>query len=88
MAGQSVDLTRIEERLFASLYASANQVVTLEVLRQLVWPNQVVMPNTVHKHVSSLRGKLLDAGWTIENVRGSGYRLREQAGRAGNGAIS
>jgi DNA-binding response OmpR family regulator len=78
VAGRAVELTRIEERLFACLHGSALAVVSLECLRSSGWPDQGVLPNTVHKHVSSLRTKLAGTGWVVENLRGLGYRLRPE----------
>jgi DNA-binding response OmpR family regulator len=70
-----VSLTRIEERLFARLWAAKGAAVPPEELVVSAWLGRKVAPATLQVHVSQLRRKLNKLGLAIERVGQRGYRL-------------
>jgi phosphate regulon transcriptional regulator PhoB len=86
MHGRSVELTRKEFELLATLVATPGRVFGREELLDLVWGREgFVEPRTVDVHLARLRAKFTAARLpapAVETVRGVGYRLREPAGTA------
>ena len=80
-AGKSIDLTRVEFDLLATLLESPGRVYTRAQLIDRVWGDgYAISDRTVDSHIKSLRRKLSDAGadaGLVETVRGVGYRIRE-----------
>jgi DNA-binding response OmpR family regulator len=78
-AGRSLELTRVEFDLLATLWESRGQVYTRAELIDRVWGSGFVMTDrTIDSHIKSLRRKLEGAGASaavIQTVRGVGYRL-------------
>jgi DNA-binding response OmpR family regulator len=68
------ELTRIEYRLLKTLADSTGGLVTSRTILERIW-GRGADPKLLYEHISTLRSKLLTAGWTIANVRGAGYRL-------------
>lgn len=68
-----------EFRLLRVLLERAGRVVTRENLLELVWGTSRMDSNTLAVHVRRLRQRLGDTAetpWSIESVRGVGYRFR------------
>lgn len=73
-----VDLTALEFRLLATLYARRRRVLSRPTLLSDVWGIEAdITTRTVDTHVKRLREKLGAAGAYIETVRGVGYRFVE-----------
>ncbi|AKU98678.1 Phosphate regulon transcriptional regulatory protein PhoB (SphR) [Labilithrix luteola] len=79
--GKFLALTVREFDLLAYLARRAGQVATKIELIENVWDADEIVPNVVEVHVSRLRDKLGDHAWTIETLRGAGYRLRAERDR-------
>lgn len=81
--GVTLNLSKTEFDLLATLNASPGRVFEREHLLDRVWGDTSVTERSVDAFVKSLRRKLVDAGLpaeTIETVRGVGYRLAERTG--------
>lgn len=70
-----ISLTRIEERLFARLWAAMGAAVPPEELISSAWLGRKVGLATLQVHVSQLRRKLNKLGLAIERAGQRGYRL-------------
>ncbi|MCU0693114.1 MAG: winged helix-turn-helix domain-containing protein [Polyangiaceae bacterium] len=79
VAGQVLDLTRVEFDLLASLVQDPGRVYTRGQLIDRVWGDGfAITDRTVDSHVKGLRRKVSEAGGApnlIETVRGVGYRV-------------
>jgi len=76
--GKRVNLTALEFKLLRTLMQRRGRVQTRDRLLNDVWGYEsLIDTRTVDTHVRRLRGKLGKAAEAIENVRGFGYRLRE-----------
>lgn len=71
--GRTLELTPKEFELLKAFVTHAERLLPKETLMQLVW-DEVVDPNTLEVHVSSLRRALGDPP-LIRTVRGYGYLL-------------
>ncbi|USQ80458.1 response regulator transcription factor [Ornithinimicrobium faecis] len=73
-----VPVTRTEFRLLVLLAQQPDQVVSKDVLAELLGDSRRMAPHAVESHVSRLRNKITAAGGPrlIESVRGVGYRLK------------
>ena len=85
-AGRTLDLTRVEFDLLATLLGSPGRVFTRAELIDRVWGDGFrITDRTIDSHVKALRKKIAEAGaepsW-IETVRGVGYRLSDEPGAA------
>jgi DNA-binding winged helix-turn-helix (wHTH) protein len=83
----TVELTRLNFALFARLYESANETVSMAVLSEDVWGNVTVTSDTVKQRVFLLRIALENAnitGCQIQSVHGQGYRLIKAEKPSGN----
>lgn len=78
--GRLLALTAREFDLLSFLARRPGQVVTKVELIEGVWDASEIVANVVEVHVSRLRDKLGDHAWTIETMRGAGYRLRTERG--------
>jgi DNA-binding response OmpR family regulator len=76
VAGEVVELTRIEFELLTLLARQAGRVASKSDLLSRVWGFEGYDQNLVEVHVSSLRRKLMSEGGLIQTVRGVGYVLR------------
>jgi DNA-binding response OmpR family regulator len=74
--GETIHLTRTEERLLSALEAAEGRPIAADDLLRAAWHDAQMSLHTLHTHLSALRRKISPLGWTIENVRGLGYRLR------------
>ncbi len=79
--GRTLDLTRVEFDLLATLLGSPGRVFTRAELIDRVWGDGFrITDRTIDSHVKALRKKIGEAGaepsW-IETVRGVGYRLSD-----------
>jgi TolB-like protein/DNA-binding winged helix-turn-helix (wHTH) protein len=73
-----ISLPNLSFRLLVALIESAPNVLSYDRLMELVWPGQVVSPETVNKRVKLLRDALGDDAREpryIAGVRSRGYRL-------------
>src|ERR1700729_3123679 len=73
-----VALPNLSFRLLVALIHGAPNVVSNDRLMELVWPGQIVSPETVNKRVQMLRDALGDDVRNpryIAGVRSRGYRL-------------
>jgi two-component system catabolic regulation response regulator CreB len=79
VAGRSLELTRVEFDLLATLSESPGRVYTRTELIDRVWGNGfAITDRTIDSHIKSLRRKLTEAGGpagAIQTVRGVGYRI-------------
>jgi len=80
-AGRTLDLTRVEFDLLATLLGAPGRVFTRAELIDRVWGDGFrITDRTIDSHVKALRKKIGEAGaepsW-IETVRGVGYRLTD-----------
>jgi DNA-binding response OmpR family regulator len=84
---KSIDLTRLEFLLMASLVRRAGQCVPRQTLMDSVWgPDHAMGASTLDVLVNSLRAKF-DAPYSkklIGTVRGSGYIFHDDAAREGS----
>jgi DNA-binding response OmpR family regulator len=81
--GQPVAVPPREFQLLRVLLERAGRVVSRESLLELVWGTSTMDSNTLAVHVRRLRRRLgdtADTPWSIESVRGVGYRYRLPAG--------
>jgi len=77
-----VDLTGREFDVLAHLLDADGNILSRTRLLASVWGTERDPgTNLVEVHVSRLRGKLGDAAWMIETVRGGGYRFRREPNR-------
>lgn len=74
--GRLLELTTREFDLLVYLARRPGTAVTKVDLVDNIWEAAEIVPNVVEVHVSRLRDKLGAHAWTIETVRGAGYRLR------------
>jgi DNA-binding response OmpR family regulator len=78
-AGRSLELTRVEFDLLATLSENPGRVYTRSEFIDRVWGNGfAITDRTIDSHIKSLRRKLTDAGGpagVIQTVRGVGYRI-------------
>lgn len=73
-----IDLTRTEFDLLVYMLDNAGQALSRKAILEKVWGDVIVDPRTVDNFVSSLKRKLgwrRGCGFTIQAVRGVGYRL-------------
>ena len=80
LAGNALELTKLQFDLLAALMQAAGRVLTRESLLDGVWGDTYVSDRTVDAHIKELRRKISETGGDpgiIETVRGVGYRLRE-----------
>jgi DNA-binding response OmpR family regulator len=77
--GLLVPLTAREFDLLAYLARRTGHAVAKAELLENVWDADEIVANVVEVHVSRLRDKLGQHAWTVETVRGVGYRLRAEA---------
>jgi|HubBroStandDraft_1064217.scaffolds.fasta_scaffold00490_3 TolB-like protein/DNA-binding winged helix-turn-helix (wHTH) protein len=73
-----IALPNLSFRLLVALIQGAPNVVSSDRLMELVWPGQIVSPETINKRVQMLRDALGDDVHSpryIAGVRGRGYRL-------------
>jgi len=81
VAGKSVELTRVEFDLLASLARRKGKAVTRGwLVEQILDPDREGGERTLDVHVSRLRKKLGAAGRHLATVWGVGYRLEEETG--------
>ena len=76
--GQTVELTRNEIQILASLMEHAGQIVSRADLIDALWDNQIYIDdNTLSVNMTRLRGKLTGLGLPdlIKTRRGMGYQL-------------
>lgn len=79
---QAVELTARELDVLAHLVDADGEILSRARLLASVWGTERDQgTNLVDVHVSRLRGKLGDAAWMIETVRGGGYRFRREPPR-------
>lgn len=83
MAGQSVHLTPTEYRLLVALATRPDEVLSREMLGQLVWGYEDLDPgHLIDVHIGRLRFKLRRAsssGPVIVTVRGKGYTINSES---------
>jgi DNA-binding response OmpR family regulator len=75
---RETDLTRLEHDVLCCLFEEPGEVWTYERLHHTVWGNKHLgRGSDMHSVVRRVRGKLarLDAGATIQAVRGVGFRI-------------
>ena len=80
-----VELPNLSMRMLVALIQEAPNVVSIDRLMDLVWPSQVVSPETINKRANLLREALGDntkESRYIAGVRGRGYRLVAAVARA------
>jgi DNA-binding response OmpR family regulator len=86
VGAQALELTRSEFDLLAYLLEGADRVCTRsELIDRLRGDGFAITDRTIDSHVKALRKKLADAGappGLIETVRGVGYRVNADAGKA------
>jgi DNA-binding response OmpR family regulator len=79
---ETLDLTRVEFDLLATLLESPGRVFTRSALIDRVWGDgYAITDRTIDSHVKSLRRKVADAGGNpglLETVRGVGYRVTDE----------
>lgn len=76
--GQTIELTRNELQILASLMAHAGEIVSRADLIEALWDNQVYIDdNTLSVNMTRLRAKLENIGLSdfIKTRRGMGYQL-------------
>lgn len=78
VAGQRIDLTKIEFSLLRELLGAKGRALTRDFLLQKVWPHGTIHgldTRTVDVHIGRLRRKLGRAGRYIITVRNVGFRF-------------
>lgn len=82
VGGRTVDLTRVEREVLATLARRPGAAITRAALVDAALdPDRQGSERTLDVHVSRLRKKLGDEGWRVETVWGIGYRLSAAAER-------
>ncbi len=77
VAGDPVNLTRVELDLLAALLRRPGEAITRQwLVDHVLDPEREGTERTLDVHVSRLRKKLGDAGAWVETVWGIGYRMR------------
>jgi len=83
--GMEVELTRREFDLLLYLVTHPGQVFSRRQLLEQVWGDSInFVPQTVDRHVTSLREKIQDNARSpryIFTERGDGYKFRDLKGR-------
>ncbi|MGD8860986.1 MAG: response regulator transcription factor [Myxococcales bacterium] len=74
---EEVALSPREFELLSALHARGGGVCSREQLRETVWGDEGVSLRTVDASIKRLRKKLGAARFTVETVRGVGYRFRD-----------
>ncbi|MCC6215282.1 MAG: response regulator transcription factor [Polyangiaceae bacterium] len=86
VAGQPLELTKVEFELLAALLETPGRVYTRSQLIDRVWGDGFAIGDrTIDSHVKALRRKIGDAGGDaslVETVRGVGYRAAEPGAAA------
>ncbi len=81
VAGNALELTRVEFDLLACMLETPGRVYTRSQLIERIWgDNFAITDRTVDSHVKALRRKVSEAGGSaqlIETVRGVGYRVSD-----------
>ena len=74
--GQTTRLSAYQTKLLTLLYVCLNMTVTREEISRMLWPDVIVIDQSINNLICQLR-KLLSADnhIQIENIRGVGYRL-------------
>lgn len=76
---RAIDVTAREFDVLAHLVEAEGAVLSRSRLLAAVWAtDRDPGTNLVEVHVSRLRSKLADVAWSIETVRGGGYRFRRE----------
>jgi len=70
-----VGMTRIEERLWNALVRARGGVVPTTALMKSGWGHSKIEHKLLYEHISKLRSRVHNSGWTIQNLRGTGYQL-------------
>lgn len=82
VAEETLDLTRVEFDLLATLLENPGRVFTRSALIDRVWGDgYAITDRTIDSHVKSLRRKVAEAGGNpglLETVRGVGYRVTDE----------
>ncbi len=73
-------LTRTEERIFALLCRNVGCTISTNAIVRDVWGHSDIDRKLLYEHISGLRAKLNEIGWTISSKRGVGYELRSLDG--------
>lgn len=77
--GCRIELTSTEFNLLLALAWGSGRVFSRKRLLEVLWQGEkYVTERTIDVHIAHLRKKLGKAGNSIENVRGIGYRIREE----------
>jgi Response regulators consisting of a CheY-like receiver domain and a winged-helix DNA-binding domain len=78
--GQALPLTPTEFRLLDTLMAQPGKAFSRgDLLESAIGADTIVLDRTIDVHIRSLRAKLGEHSWTIETVRGVGYRFAREA---------
>jgi DNA-binding response OmpR family regulator len=81
------ELTRFEQRLLRVLTSHSGAIVPMETIVREIWGRKQADAKLIYEHISTLRSKLRQVGWTIANVRGQGYRLEASVERSYRGSV-
>ena len=76
-AGELVDLTPTEYKIFYYLLKNVSKVISKDELAEKVWPNTHVGYHTIDTHVSNLRKKLIDDRIEVKVIKNQGIILDE-----------
>ncbi|MGC4070408.1 MAG: winged helix-turn-helix domain-containing protein [Polyangiaceae bacterium] len=82
------ELTRFEQRLLRVLTSHSGTIVPMETIVREIWGRKQADAKLIYEHISTLRSKLRQVGWTIANVRGQGYRLEAAMDRSFRAGIA
>lgn len=75
VSGERIDLTTTEYLLLECLLSAPNKVFSRGELFERAMPESDALERVLNSHFRNLRKKLIQAGVTIESVRGFGYKI-------------
>jgi DNA-binding winged helix-turn-helix (wHTH) protein len=78
--GKVTHLTIYQTKVLYLLYVCMNMTVTREEIYRMIWNEEVVTEQSLNNIISQLRKTLRPDGHiSIENIRGVGYRLKNNS---------
>jgi DNA-binding winged helix-turn-helix (wHTH) protein len=77
IGGKSVRMQPQTLKVLVALHDKAGRVVPRDELADRCWDGRIVGEDVINRHISLLRRVEAEAGFRIETVHGSGYRLIE-----------
>jgi two-component system phosphate regulon response regulator PhoB len=82
-AESEIDVTPLEFKLLFLLASRSGEILSREALIAEIWGKNIhILDRTIDSHLSKVRKKIGDSGYTVRSVHKEGYRFEEKE-RAG-----